>query len=248
MKQFFACFANEWTKLICKKKYWVLLILGVYVGLGVTLCKILLGKITHGSVNFSFLSSAMSLAGLFLNFWIPLVSVMAVCDLFATEYQDLTIKATLLRPIHRFKVYTAKIAAVAALALLYMLVLPITAGMMDIICGGTGNNFFYAVSAYLIDWIPMIVVILMAVFINQLQKGSTMTMFLCIILYILLYVGGILVPNLSGLLFTGYLSWHSLWLGHLLPFGAMLSKVGLLVGYGMVFFCGGYLIFLHREV
>ena len=248
MRQFWACFLNEWTKLAHRKKYWVLLILGAGVSLLVTLGKIFLGNLSRGSLDFSFVSSAMSLAGLFLNFWVPLISIMAVCDLFASEFQDLTIKATLLRPVHRFKVYTAKIGAVAALALLYLMGLLLISGVMDLLAGGGISGFFYAFAAYLLDWIPMMILILMAAFLNQCQKGSTMTMFLCIIVYIGLFVAGIAIPNLSGLLFTGYLTWHSLWLGHMLPLGAMLSKITLLLGYGMVFFSGGYLLFLKRAV
>lgn len=248
MKQFTACLMNEWAKLARRKKYWVLLALGMGVSLLSVLIKVLVGRITYGSLDLTGLNTASSMMGLFVNIWIPLVSMMAVCDLFATEFQDLTIKATLLRPVHRFKVYCAKIGAVSLLALVYLMGLFLASTVMDLLVGGGFGGVGYAFFAYLLDWIPLIILILMAAFLNQCQKGSTMTMFLCIMVYIVLYVAGIAIPNLSGLLFTGYLTWHSLWLGHLLPVGAIFSKIALLLGYGLIFFSGGYLLFMKREV
>lgn len=248
MKQYLACFMNEWEKLIRRKKYWVLLLLGVAVCMGTTLIKIAIEALTHGVVKLTGISSSMALAELMIHLWVPLVSMMAVCDLFVTEFQDLTMKATLLRPVHRFKIYTAKISAVALLALVYLAGLVLASSGLDALLTGTLQGFGYAFGAYLLDFIPMLVLILMATFLNQWQKGSTMTMFLCIMVYIVLYVAGILVPNLSGLLFTGYMTWHNIWLGQMLPVSAMISKMALLLGYGMVFFSGGYLLFLKREV
>ena len=44
------------------------------------------------------------------------------------------------------------------------------------------------------------------------------------------------------------MKWHSLWLGHMLPLGASAAKTALLAGYGLVFFSGGYYLFLRREI
>ena len=39
----------------------------------------------------------------------------------------------------------------------------------------------------------------------------------------------------------------NLWIGTTLPFLPMLSRIGLLAGYGLVFACGGYLLFERKE-
>ena len=52
---------------------------------------------------------------------------------------------------------------------------------------------------------------------------------------------------LGGLVFTGYLRWHNLWIGIALPFFSLLPRIGLLAGYGLVFGCCGYLLFDRKE-
>ena len=52
---------------------------------------------------------------------------------------------------------------------------------------------------------------------------------------------------MGGLVFTGYLRWHNLWIGVTLPFLSLLPRIGLLAGYGLVFGCGGYLLFDRKE-
>ena len=51
----------------------------------------------------------------------------------------------------------------------------------------------------------------------------------------------------SNLLFTSYTEWHRIWLGATLPFGALVAKSALMLGYGITFFSGGYLLFLKKE-
>lgn len=248
MKKYWIGTMNEWKKLLARKKYLVLLLIGVAISLVNILGKVLLNRVSKGSVNLGGSNAAMAMMTLFIEFLTPLVSMMAVCDLFATEIQDGTLKAALLRPISRFKIYAAKISAVTLLALCYLLILCVTALGMDFLISGQRQNILYPLGAYLLDIVPLFVVILMAACINQFGKSSTMAMFSCIIIYILLYVAGIFIPHLSGLLFTGYMKWHTLWLGYTLPFGAISAKVAILAGYGLIFFSGGYYLFLKREV
>lgn len=248
MKKYFAAVANESLKLVHRKKFLVFLLIGIAMSLFNVLGKALVGKFSGGVFSLAGSSASMAMMTLFVDFLIPLVVMMAVCDLFAAEFQDLTIKASLLRPVSRFKIYSAKITAVTLLALVYLLVLCTASTILDLAITGRTGRALYAFGAYLLDLVPLFVVILMAAFLNQLGKGSTLAMFLCIIVYILLYVAGIFIPNLSGLLFTGYMKWHTLWLGHMLPPGALLAKTALLAGYGLVFFSGGYYLFLRREI
>ena len=39
----------------------------------------------------------------------------------------------------------------------------------------------------------------------------------------------------------------NLWIGTLLPFTAMLSRIGILLGYGLVFACCGFFLFDRKE-
>lgn len=248
MKKFTACFINEFQKLTHRKKYLVFLLIGIGICILNILSKMLVARISSGMVNLTTANSSMSTFTLFIEYYIPLVTMMAVCDLFSTEYQDLTIKATLTRPITRFKIYLGKVCAVTALAVIYLAVIFVAANALELMINRRLSRLGYALGAYLMDIIPLFLVILLSALINQLGKGGTLAMFLCIVIYLALKIAGIFIPNLSGLLFTGYMQWHKLWLGHMLPPRAMISKVALLVGYGLIFFSGGYYLFLKREI
>lgn len=185
MKKYIAGVVNESLKLIHRKKYLVFLIIGIAMSLFNVLGKTLVSKVSSGALNLSGSSASMAMITLFVDFLIPLVVMMAVCDLFATEFQELTIKASLLRPVSRFKLYSAKITAVTLLALVYLVVLFVSSTLLDVLITGRTGNLLYSFGAYLLDIVPLFVVILMATFLNQLGKGSTLAMFLCIIVYML---------------------------------------------------------------
>lgn len=91
--------------------------------------------------------------------------------------------------------------------------------------------------AYILDMVPLAVLALMTIMINQLVKNSTFAMFLAIIVYIGLNVLGIYFSNLSGLVFTGYMQWHKLWLGAGLPISALFSKNFAYAGLRINLYC-----------
>ena len=109
---------------------------------------------------------------------------------------------------------------------------------------------FWAIAAGIVlaaGLIPLAVLVLFFCLINQLVRGSSLTVLLCVVLYIGLLVMGTYLPAVGGLVFTGYLRWHNLWIGIALPFFSLLPRIGLLAGYGLVFGCCGYLLFDRKE-
>lgn len=247
MKAFIACYLGEFKKLRLKKKYTVFTIISALLCIMLALISALIGKAASISSGSLTLSVPMTVMSIFTQLIMPLVAAMAVCDLFATEYHDLSIKAQLMRPVTRFKIYTGKLCAVFTVCTLIFLSVYAISALSDFAFTQNRGGLLYSFGAYVLNLIPLIPVILMAALINQFAKGSTSAMFLCIIIYILMKVAGILVPILDSLLFTGYLEWHKLWLGTTLPLGALISKCILLLGYAITFFSGGYFLFLKRE-
>ena len=79
------------------------------------------------------------------------------------------------------------------------------------------------------------------------NKVVLMIVLLCVVCYVALVVFGTYMPSVGGLVFTGYLRWHNLWIGVTPPFLSLLPRIGLLAGYGLVFGCGGYLLFDRKE-
>ena len=98
-----------------------------------------------------------------------------------------------------------------------------------------------------LDLVPLAVLILFFCLLNQLMKGSGLAVLTCLVVYVALVAFGTYVPAAGGLLFTGYLRWHNLWVGVTLPFWSLLTRIGILAGYGLVFACLGYLLFERKE-
>ncbi|MEG1441611.1 MAG: ABC transporter permease [Oscillospiraceae bacterium] len=247
MTMFLANLKNELQKLFSKKKYMVFIIISIAIALGNVGIKLLVNKVAQGNFALSTHNISYSMLSFIADFMVPLIVFMAATDLFSSEFQDDSIKAILVRPISRFKIYLSKIMAIFVLAAVnFVCMLVVTAGLE--IISGNGGVLRNVIMAYLLDMIPMFVVILMATAVNQLGKSSTMALFLCIIVYAALAIGGIFIPHLSGLLFTGYMKWHNIWLGTALPFSAMISKIALMFGYGLIFLSGGYYLFARRSL
>lgn len=247
MRSYTACYMGEIKKLSLRKKYTVITIISVLVCIAVALVYSLIDKAASGENLSLSINMPMMVMSFFTQLVMPLIVFMAVCDLFASEYRDLSIKAQLMRPVTRFKIYTAKLCAVFTLCAIVFMSIFVVSAIANLVFAGGGNGLWYSFGAYVLNLIPMCVIILMAAFINQFTKGSTSAMFLCIIVYILMKVVGILAPMLDSLLFTGYLEWHRLFLGTVLPADALIAKCVLLFGYGLTFFSGGYFLFIKRE-
>lgn len=253
MRTFNASLQNELMKIFTRKKFFVLLIIEIIICVIAGGVSFLIGKASAGSISASLMFSnmPMTMLAFFIQIYIPLMVFMASCDLFTGEVQDGTIRASFMRPVSRFKLFTSKVTAIAIMAVLFLATLFILTTIMKMLGGvqmasatGIIDSFF----AYSLDIVPLIVLILFAAMINQFLNSTSLSIVLCVIIYLGLYVLGIIVPQSSVLLFTGYSQWHNLWLGITLPFMSMVSKIGLLIGYGLVFGCIGYYLFERKEV
>lgn len=238
---------NECTKLFVRKKYFVFMFIEVIICLGAVCSKMIAARLSDGIFTMSNISTSITMMSLFLGIIIPFICIMAVCELFSAEFQSKTIRSVFSRPAERYKVYMGKVLAVLILAVLNMAVVFSASSIADLVVSGRVVSFGYSVGAYILDIFPMLVVILMAVMVNQFTKSSTMAMFLCIIVYAGLNVAGIYFSSLSGLVFTSYMQWHKIWLGGGMPYIAALFKTLLLLGYGLTFGAVGYYIFRFKE-
>ncbi len=243
-------YKNELRKLRARKKYYVFLILEILVCVIWGLVSMLVSKVSGGMVDAGFMLAGMNMTtlGFFIEIYIPLIIFMAACDVYTGEFHDGTIRALFMRPISRGKQYFSKVAAIMTVATIYLVVLFVITTMMQIIGAGSISGVLAAFASYFIDLIPMIVLVLFTAMINQISSSTSLSVILCIIMYIGLYAFGIVVPQAGSLLFTGMLMWHNMWVGIMLPLGVMISKLGILVGYGMIFGCIGYYLFERREL
>ncbi|MCI5498869.1 MAG: ABC transporter permease [Clostridiales bacterium] len=249
MERFFANLSNELFKLRKRKKYLVFLILGSAICVASALRVLIVNYITDGGVSRQAILGGLMSSNLtfLLLLFLPLMAIMATCDLFVGEQVDHTIRFSLMRPVGKGKIFFSKAAAAFLLCAFDLAVMYVVTTLTQVCLGGGTEGILTSLGASLLDLIPLAVLVLFFSLINQLVKGSSLTVLLCVVCYVGLLILGTYTPAVGGLVFTGYLRWHNLWIGITLPLLSLLPRIGLLAGYGLVFGCCGYLLFDRRE-
>ena len=93
---------SELKKLLMKKKYLVLTVLGAIICILRIGGNVLVSKITGGEVVIKS-NLIMEMVGFVFDILVPLIIFMAVTDLFASEVQEDSMKASLLKPLQDLK-------------------------------------------------------------------------------------------------------------------------------------------------
>ena len=248
MRAFGAGVANEFSKLIARKKYIVFLCIGAAI------CCLwaLIGNLITSAVSGMAVigrSKPMELLHFFLQVLVPFLMFMGVTDLFTVEAADSTMKASLIRPVERWKLYTAKLCAVMIYAAGYLISIFIISSLLQIAFGGMEpiGSLLISFVSYLLVLIPLAVLCCFASLIALFGRSGTLVMFLLILSYLLLCVLPFAFPVLSELLFTSYLGWYRLFVGALPSFASLSNKLLIVLGYGTVFFTAGSLVFDRKE-
>ncbi|MCH5210644.1 MAG: ABC transporter permease [Oscillospiraceae bacterium] len=237
---------SELKKLLNKKKYLVITILSALVCLMRLGGNMLIAKVSRGEMVIKS-NLIMEMIGFVTDIVVPLVVFMAVTDLFASEIQEDTLKASLMRPLTRFKVMLSKSLAAFFLGCAVMAAMFIICLIVQIVSGNGLASAGQGAAAYLIDMLPVMALVSMAVLINMLSKSPTLSMLLCIVVYILFKYLNLYVSPVGQMIFTAYSQWHRIWIGSLLPLGAMLSKIGILFGSVLILYTLSYIIFDGKD-
>lgn len=249
MEQFAANLRNELFKLRKRKKYLVFLVLGGIICVASALRVLVVTYLTDGEVSRQAILGGLMSSNLpfILLIFLPLMAIMAAGDLFVGEQADHTVRFSLMRPVSKGKLFFSKAMAVLVLCAFDLAVLYLVSTLAQVVLGGGTEGILTSLGACLLDLIPLAVLILFFSLINQMLRGSGLTVLLCVVVYIALLLMGTYLPAVGGLVFTGYLRWHNLWIGITLPFLSLLPRIGLLAGYGLVFACCGYFLFERKE-
>lgn len=247
---FIAGLKNELEKLFSRKKYLIFLILDAICCLLTAVGQILAEMVADGSFDTTELFNNMLVSGMtpYLMIFIPLMAMLAAADLFSGEYHDSSIRAVLLRPVERWKIFCSKAAAIFILCFAYMVAHVIFLFLVKLIFGQSVSGTGYAIGAYLLDTVPMAVLVLFFVFLHQLVKTSGSAVALSIVSYVALVGIGKYISFAGGLVFTEYLGWHGIWLGTIPPLTVVLPKLGIVLGTAIVLYCGGYYLFERKEI
>ena len=247
---FYASYRNEWDKLMFRKKYIIFLIIGIalcliWTGLGQAISSFIR---MQGGFAITFTQTPRGTLPFFLSILVPFLMFMGVTDLLTVEEAENTMKAMVFRPVERWKLYFSKILAVVSYAAVYLACIFVVSAVLNQIFGKpqSVSGLLIDLASYALTLVPLAILASFAALLALLGRSGTLTMFLLIMAYILLSVLPVFFPILSEMLFTSYLSWYRLWIGAM-PGAKMIHMLLIVLGYGVVFFTAGSLLFDRKE-
>lgn len=247
MKNFSFALKKELTKLIHKKKYIVLLVLGLLFTLIRWGGAALISRISHGEVVLR-TNITMEMLPFVVEVMIPIIIFVAASDLFTHEFSSDTMKACIMQPVTRFKLLTAKASAIMIFASGCVLVTYIVNTVIQLLSGGTIEQAPITLAAYLIDIIPLIGIAFLGITVNTLLRSSATSTLLSIAIYALMKYMGLYVAGAESFLFTAGAKLHLMILGTPLPFHILLYKFGILFGSILILYSISYIIFDKKNV
>lgn len=254
MKLLLSATINEWVKLTTRKKTLLFLFmtallpfLGLYVvtrmqsGLGIT-------GITAADYPLTYLT-------LLAKYMLPLHLFMMAADLYAGEAGDRTLRATIVRPISRFKIYASKQLAMFALLLAHLAVgaaSSIAAAIFLPAARGSSyaSGLLDAVSAYAAAAVPLFVLSVIAAYVAQLFRNATGALAVSIVLYGAAMLLAVIFPAAASYSPTTYMDWHTFLVGNgvAMSAGGVMTVFSFLLGCGIVFYTAGLYQFDNKEV
>ncbi|MCX7708466.1 MAG: ABC transporter permease [Clostridia bacterium] len=250
MNSLTACAVNETERIFLKKKTMVLLIITMLIpvlgAIGVGFFQKGLGIMPVSASEFS-----VWILGIFTNFLLPLFIGMAAVDLFAGEIGDRSIKITLLRPVSRLGIFSAKIIALAAYIVVNLGIIFLVSSFSTFFLEGKEGLIWgmtKGLLAYNAAILPMLLIAIAAVFIAQLFKNSSGALVILILIYFGLNIVSTVFPGISNLMITSYTDWHLLWTAGWGQLGRIFTVFMFILSYSIIFLASGFYLFERREL
>jgi len=251
MNSLLSSYKIELIKLAHRKKYIVFAIFAILICISRVSIMWLSTVLSHGDFTLTISNLALSMLPFFAEIFVPLIIFMAVTDLFASEMQENTLKAVLVRPVTRFKLMLSKALACFTVGAAIFLMIYISCTALEAVFASSSRLGGYAIrnlGAYLIDLVPVFVLVLMSILINVICKTPSLSMFVCYLAYALMKYCNMFIPTINNALFTSYNQWHKLWIGSTLPFHALSAKIFLIAGSALIFFTAAYYLFDKKDI
>lgn len=250
MAGFKAAFMNEAVKLLKKKKMMaaaILSILAVMIGqIAVTTIKHGLGLRVVGSVEFPIV--VLSFIAYTL---LPLFAIFVAIDMFNGESSSNTMKITLLRPVSRFGVFSAKVLNLALFIagnLLFVMVLSLLAGFIFNPSSASLLGIVKVFVSYGLTFFPVFVFALIVVLLSNLIQGGLAVFFLSILVFIGFNFLGIVFSSYSSFFITSMFDWYTLWISESINFFKIFRQILIMSGCGIMLFTTGYYLFDSKDI
>jgi ABC-2 type transport system permease protein len=250
MESFKASFLIEVEKMYRKKKAVIIVIMS----LGIIIMVQLLSSVMRyglGIIGNTGTVFPITVLMVFVNTILPLFTALVVIDTFTGEFSQETMKIMVTRPVSRFKIYTAKLAATATFVLANLLIVMILSSVIGFIFNAadfSAIGLFRIILSYLVTLIPIMTLAVVIAFLSNVFKSSAIVFFLAIILFFVMKALGVAFTSVSGLFLTSSMDWYRLWIADSLPWRMILSHLVLMAAYVLIFFTAGYYRFDKHDL
>lgn len=250
MSSIYASIVNETIKIFYRKKLIAFSAISIIIPV---LSALLIRSIQTNAEFFTIASSDLPIMmlGIFTNALIPLFIFSLAADMFSGEYGENTMKLTLTRPVSRIKVYTSKIAALSLFIALTLTLTFLASYISGLFAGNNGDavvGFLNSLKAYAIAFIPMVAITTSAAFISMFFRSSGAALTAGVFVYIISKLVGILSSKTSSFLLFSYTDWHMLWLGSSLDWARLFVVFTFMLGYSIILFTAGYIMFENKDL
>jgi len=249
MAVFQAALVNELEKLYKKKKALVALLISIAI---IVIGQILIIGIRNGfgirgvgSVEFPLL--VLSIA---VNSILPLFTALVTIDCFSGEFSHNLMRVTLTRPVSRFKIFSAKITAIALFItanLFLLFVFSMLAGFLFNANSASVGYFLKTVLAYSVSLLPVLVLALAIALLANMLRNGTSVFFVSILAFLGFKALGVFFSSYASILITSQLDWYQLWMAHSFPVAKIVRQLLIMIGYAIMFFTAGYYLFDKKE-
>ncbi|MCR5482083.1 MAG: ABC transporter permease [Clostridia bacterium] len=244
MKKLGNCIRAELIKLFERRKYKIIIMLPAVYCLIVGAYSIAIKtRFQIGVTNIP-----LSVLSVCNNVIMPLMALLLAADLFAGEQEGKTIKSLLTRPVSRSCIYFGKIVSI-------MIYLIISYGMtlfVALIMSAFSGNFTAfglgtCFASYILSILPMFAVVIVTGFLSQIARSPSVTIILGVLASAAMGLIGTLLPQFYGMMLTSHTGFYKLFMGSTFSMYTIMTSLGMLLGYGLVFYVVGDVLFNRRD-
>lgn len=244
IKSIISLTASETQKIFKQKKYKIFLAVAALIIIGGGIFNMFPGRI----LNLAMPNYPYAVLSIICYVLAPLGIFMLSSAFLSGETASKEINVVLTRPVARYKVLLAKVAAIAGYIAILLVEGLILSSTLSIISSGiTSVSISTVLSAYATGFIPLFTIIAMAVMIATLTKSETSCFTGCLLAYTGCLVLGIVFSGIYPALFTSYLGIGGMVIGSTVPFASFWLGVALTAGYALTFLSVSGLKFVSSD-
>lgn len=250
MAEFRASFINEVEKMLKKKKIVVAVIISIIT---IILSQLITTGVRYG-FGFRFTDGnyfPKLVLTVFVNSVLPLFTALVAIDIFTGEFSHNTMKIAFLRPVSRFKLYSAKISAIAFFVVVNLMIVMLLSTITGFIFNPTPltiMGILRIILSYVVTLLPVMVLALVIVFFSNVFKSGTAVFFLSIILFLVFKALELVYSQYNSLFITTMLDWFKLWNMDTLPMLKLLREFLIMAGCAIMFFTAGFYLFDKKDL